>query len=84
MPDENEVGAFRLADLPERIAAKIAVDPVTGCWLWQAKKIGKGPPAVAAGVIADERVRREARQDEAPRAESTPWEALEATEGYMP
>ena len=34
--------AYALADLPDRIAAKIRVDAVTGCWLWQGRKIGKG------------------------------------------
>jgi len=25
---------FRLSDLPERIASKIAIDPESGCWVW--------------------------------------------------
>jgi hypothetical protein len=31
-----------LSDLPERIAAALRVDPVTGCWRWQLAKTPKG------------------------------------------
>jgi len=32
---------FRLDDLPARIATRIEVDPVTGCWLWTRANDGK-------------------------------------------
>ena len=31
-----------IEDLPTRIAQKIKVDPVTGCWLWQGARTGSG------------------------------------------
>jgi hypothetical protein len=33
---------YRLAELPPRIAAKIHVNPVTGCWEWQGALAGGG------------------------------------------
>lgn len=32
---------YRLEDLPERISAKIQVDPDTGCWLWRGARDSK-------------------------------------------
>ena len=33
---------YRVDDLPKRIAAKIAPDPATGCWVWTAYRNHKG------------------------------------------
>jgi hypothetical protein len=34
--------SFSLTDLPQRLAARIIIDPVTGCWLWQGPDAGHG------------------------------------------
>jgi hypothetical protein len=33
---------YRLADLPAKIAARITIDPVSGCWLWSGVQNGSG------------------------------------------
>lgn len=45
MPDESQA-VNDLGGLPGHLAGRIVVDPVTGCWLWQGKRIGKGYGAV--------------------------------------
>jgi hypothetical protein len=34
------MNSWHISDLPERIARKIVIDPVTGCWLWQGARNG--------------------------------------------
>jgi hypothetical protein len=33
---------FRIADLPPKIAARITIHPVSGCWLWSGVQNGRG------------------------------------------
>ena len=30
--------SYNVADLPQRIAKRVTVDPDTGCWLWRGSK----------------------------------------------
>lgn len=48
----------RLADLPARIASKIAIDETSGCWLWQAYVGADGYGVVSVKVGSKHRMRR--------------------------
>jgi hypothetical protein len=43
------VTQFNITDLPTRIATKISVDTVTGCWVWRAGTFGGGYGSVRWG-----------------------------------
>ncbi|MBL8924116.1 MAG: HNH endonuclease [Myxococcaceae bacterium] len=42
-------GMYVRGDLRTRLLAKIAVDPITGCWLWKAAKNNKGYGVLRVG-----------------------------------